>query len=301
MTDAAIQLRDVSYRTGGEFALDRLTLDVPRGSIYGFLGANGAGKSTTIRLIMGMLLADSGNVTVLGHEIPRDVVPALARVGYIPERPHLYQDLTVAEQMRFHAAFHKRWDPALAAQLLGDFGLRPDAVISRQSKGETGKLMMLLALAQRPDLLVLDEPTDGLDPVVRRDVFAALLDFVSRDGATVLISSHLVHELERFCDRIGVIDGGRLVADLPIDTLKAGIKRVRVDRVPRELPTSPFEIVERLVIGDAESWLVRGWEPSMTEWFDGSGAELKQVIDLDLEEGFVEMLGASRRRSAREG
>lgn len=301
MSDAAIRLRDVQHRASKDFELRDLSLTVPTGSIYGFLGANGAGKSTTIRILMGLLRPDRGDVRVLGHSIPRESVAALTRTGYIPERPHVYPDITVREQMRFHAAFHRRWDEALAQQLMERFGLRPESIIGKQSKGETGKLLMLLALSQRPDLLVLDEPTDGLDPVVRRDVFAALLDFVSRDGATVFISSHLVHELERMCDWIGVMDHGRCVAELPMLAFKAGIKRLRVSGAPAMLPEMPFVLVERSAMGNAESWLVRGWQAPMTQWFEASGAELRQVIDLDLEEGFVELLGASRRQSAREG
>src|SRR5690606_18765944 len=115
-----------------------------------------------------------------------------------------------------------------------------DRRVGRLSKGETGKLMMLLALAQRPDLLVLDEPTDGLDPMVRRDVLTALLDYVSETGATVFISSHLVHELERMCNWVGVLDRGRMVAELPIDVLKGGIRRIHLAEAPAMAGAAPF-------------------------------------------------------------
>jgi ABC-2 type transport system ATP-binding protein len=169
---------------------------VPSGSIYGFLGPNGSGKTTTIRLCLGLLRAGRGTIHVLGHAIPRDTYRMFARVGYVPERPHLYRALTVRETLDYHAAFHARWDAAGAVELMRSFELPAETPVNRLSKGETGKLLMLLALAQRPDLLVLDEPTDGLDPVARRDVLMALIDFVSESGATVFISSHLVHELE---------------------------------------------------------------------------------------------------------
>ena len=202
----AITIDALSYRAGRHFAIRDLTMRVPNGSVYGFLGPNGSGKTTTIRLLLGMLPPVDGTVTVLGHEIPSGAHSALARIGYVPERLHLYPMLTVAETMRYHASFYTRWDAAEAERLRRAFDLRDEQRVGRLSKGEAGKLMMLLALAVRPELLVLDEPTDGLDPVVRRDVLAALLEYVSTHNATVLISSHLVHEQERVCDWIGVMD-----------------------------------------------------------------------------------------------
>ncbi len=185
--------------------------------------------------------------------------------------------------------------PTRAEQLLRQFELDEHAVFGRLSKGQKGKVMTLLALAQRPQLLVLDEPTDGLDPIVRRDVLSALLDYVSQRQATVFISSHLVHELERICDWIGVMDNGRLVAELPIERFKNGIKRLRVAGAPTNPTAPPFALLAREPVnGKAETWVVRGWEPQMAPYFEAIGAALHEVIDLDLEEGFVELLRASR-------
>lgn len=155
--------------------------------------------------------------------------------------------------------------------------------------------MMLLALAQQPDLLVLDEPTDGLDPVVRRDVLEAVLSYVSKQEATVLISSHLVHELERICDWIGVMDRGRLVAELPMQEFKDGIKRLTVANAPQTLTNLPFTVLARKSYnGSGEQWLVRGWSGEMQNYFAPNGATLREVVDLDLEEGFVELLRSFR-------
>jgi ABC-2 type transport system ATP-binding protein len=225
-----------------------------------------------------------------------------ARVGYVPERPHLYPTLTVREALDFHGAFHPRWDAAGATELLGTFALAPDTRVNRLSKGENGKLLMLLALAQRPDLLVLDEPTDGLDPVVRRDVLMAVIDFVSESGATVFVSSHLVHELERICDWVGVMDRGRLVAEVPMHSFKNGIKRLRVRNAPAQAGDMPFVLLARERADGAsgtEVWVVRGWQPTMHQYFEGIGAVLQDVVDLDLEEGFVELLRTAR--TPREG
>jgi len=220
----------------------------------------------------------------------------LRRTGYVPERPHLYRRLTVAEQVRYHASFYPRWSEARASDLMRRFRLEGDRPIGRLSKGETGQLLILLALSQQPELLVLDEPTDGLDPVVRREVLMALLDYVSDVDATVFISSHLVHELERICDWVGVLDGGELVAELPMHSFKSGIKRLRVAEAPAMAGDTPFVVLSRkpseTTVG--ETWIVRGWQDPMRQYFEGVGATLREVIDLDLEEGFVELLRSSR-------
>jgi len=293
----AIELVDVGWRAGKSFALSDICLNVPTGSIYGFLGPNGSGKTSTIRLFMGMMKPDHGSMSIFGRPVPKDMKPILARIGYVPERPHVYPMLTVAEQLRYHASFYRLWDEGWAKELTGRLGLRADQKIARMSKGETGKLLLLLALSQRPDLLVLDEPTDGLDPVVRRDVMSAVLDYVSETNATVFISSHLVHELERVCDWVGVMDAGRLVAELPMQRFKNGIKRLRVDDAPEMLAEFPFVILDRQRdngMGSTETWVVQGWEAPMRYQLEGAGATLRGVVDLDLEESFVELLRSSR-------
>jgi ABC-2 type transport system ATP-binding protein len=295
MSDAVVKLRGVDYRAGREFAIRNLAMTIPRGAVYGFLGPNGSGKTTTIRLLLGMLKADAGSIEVLGHEVPRDVHRALARVGYVPERSHLWPHLTVEEMMRTHAAFYDSWDATRAAELRGHFNLRLSQPIGALSKGETGKLMMLLALATRPELLVLDEPTDGLDPVVRRDVLAAVVDHVATTNGSVLISSHLVHEQERVCDWVGVMDGGALVAELPMHEFRSGIKRLRVGSAPAVLPAAPFTILTReQELGRGETWVVRGYTDAHAAWLQAHGVEVRAVEALDLEESFVELLRSGR-------
>lgn len=294
MTDA-IRIRDLGWRAGKQFAIRDLSMTVPSGAIYGFLGPNGSGKTTTIRLMLGMQPPAEGSIEVLGHSVPRFAHRALARIGYVPERLHLYQSLTVDESIRFHRSFFGSFDPAEAERLRRRFGLREDQVVSRLSKGEAGKLMMLLALSQEAELLVLDEPTDGLDPVIRREVLSALVEYVDAKRATVFISSHLVHEQERICDWVGVMDGGRLIAELPMQEFRSGIKRLRVAQAPAVRDAAPFALLSReeLSIHD-EEWVVRGWQPEMREWFQRAGADVREVQDLDLEESFVELLRGAR-------
>jgi ABC-2 type transport system ATP-binding protein len=318
----AIETRGLTWKAG-DFRLDRLELAVPAGSIYGFLGPNGSGKTTTIRLLLGMARPAGGTIHLLGDPVPGAMPSIMARTGYVPERSHLYGHLTVAETEAYHAAYWASWDAAWADELRGAFRLRPDARVAKLSKGETGKLLILLALARRPELLILDEPTDGLDPVIRREVLEAMLEYVSESGATVFISSHLVHELERFCDTVGVIDDGRMVAQLPMQAFKEDIKRLRVLDAPAAVASDagasgdadgggadragaggpaafPFTVLARRPdpVGPGESWVVRGWQPGMAGDVERAGGRVRDVVDLDLEEAFVELLSAARPAGA---
>src|SRR4051812_20344381 len=290
-------LRYTAGRGASAFEVSNLDMHVPRGSVYGFLGPNGSGKTTTIRLLLGLLKPEGGSITVLGEDMPNSYASVLRRTGYVPERPHLYPSLTVGESIELHRAFYPTWDQQWADNLLTQFDLVRDRKLSALSKGESGKVMMLLALSQKPELLVLDEPTDGLDPVVRRDILAAVLNYVTDVQATVLISSHLVHELERICDWVGLMDHGRLIAEVPMQDFKNGIKKLRVASAPIEMGNAPFTVLSReKTNGSVEQMLVRGWAPGMSEYLTGNGATVREVIDLDLEEGFVEMLRAARAR-----
>ena len=292
----AIEVHDLAYRAGKSFEIRGLNLNVPAGSIYGFLGPNGSGKTTTIRLLLGMLRPLGGTIRVLDCAIPGETARALLRTGYVPERPHLYPNLTVDEAIKLHSVFYRTWDQQWVARLRERFVLRGDQMVNRLSKGESGKLVILLALAQRPELLILDEPTDGLDPMIRRDVLTAVLEYVAEAGATVFISSHLVHELERICDWVGVLDHGKLVAEMPIHAFKNGVKRIRLMDPPAEASDAPFAVLHRAPdrMAQGETWLVRGWRDPMRQYFAGTGATLKEVYDLDLEEVFVELLRSSR-------
>ncbi len=297
MTDA-IRIRNLAWRPGKSFSLEGMDLTVPSGSIYGFLGPNGSGKTSTMRLLLGMARPQSGTLTLLGEKVPEGLPRALARIGYVPEKPHLYPGLTVRDAIRVHGAFFGTWDEGWAEEIRKDFRLDPDNRVGTLSKGERGKLLILLALAQRPELLVLDEPTDGLDPVVRRDVLTAVLDYVSAAGATVFISSHLVHELERFCDWVGVLENGKLLAEMPLEAFRKEIRRVRVEAPPRELPSDlPFDLLARRGgdgLSSGETWIVRGWAEGMEATLGGQGARVREVAHLDLEESFVELLRAAR-------
>jgi ABC-2 type transport system ATP-binding protein len=290
----AIVTEALHFRAGKGFALHDLNLRVPTGSVYGFLGANGSGKTTTLSLLLGMRRADSGSITILGEPMPARYAMILARTGYVPERPHVYPVLTARETIDFHASFHERWSDKWADELSRLLRIPMTRPIANLSKGETAKLMMVLALAQQPELLVLDEPTDGLDPVARREVRQALLTYVASTKASVIISSHLVHELEKICDWVGVMDNGRLLTQLPMTELRSGVKRLRLDGGSQVIPDAPFEVLSRATDNGSEQWIVRGWEPEMNAFLADRQIVMRGVDDLDLEEAFVELLQNTR-------
>lgn len=297
----AIETRGLTWHPGKSFSLQELSLTVPNGAIYGFLGPNGSGKTSTIRLLLGMARPISGEIRLLGHQASTGLPHALSRTGYVPERPHVYPGLTVHQAIRVHGGFFPSWDAVWAEEMRNAFALEAGSRVGKLSKGERGKLLILLALAQRPDLLILDEPTDGLDPVVRRDVLAAVLDYVSQTGATVFISSHLVHELERFCDWVGVLDDGRLLAEMPMNAFKNEIKKLRVVGSPADPGSAlPFQLLDRQPtdgVTSGETWIVRGWSDDMGPSLSDAGVRVREVIHLDLEEGFVELLRSARPKA----
>jgi ABC-2 type transport system ATP-binding protein len=285
----ALRTRGLSRRLGG-FSLRDVSLTVPAGSIYALLGPNGAGKTTTLRLMMGLLRADAGEVEIAGIDARRRGTEARGKVGYVPDRPSLPDWMTGSQAMRHHAVFFPGWDAAYATELARRLRVDPARRVRELSKGEAAQLALLLALAHRPPVLLMDEPTDGADPVARRVLTELLLEYVADSGAAVLISSHLARELERFADWVGVMDGGRLVAETPLERFRGSIKRLRVTAGPTADGGLPFHLLSRERRGREEVWAVRGWEPAMAGGLAARGVEVKEVVDLDLEDCYVELL-----------
>lgn len=217
----AIETEGVSYRAGRGFAVRDLTFRVGVGEVCGFLGPNGAGKTTIIRLLIGLLRPDRGVIRIFGRPFAQEAAAILAEVGYVPERPHFDATLTVRQILRFQGAFYPTWDDPFAMSLVERLEVDPAQAFGRLSKGQKAKVMILSALAQRPRLLLLDEPTDGLDPVVRREILDILLGEIRERNVSVLVSSHLVHELQGLCTRIAIVDGGALVATSTLEELGA--------------------------------------------------------------------------------
>ncbi len=219
-SDAIVRVEELTRRFGARVALDGVSLNVPRGIVFGLVGANGAGKTTLIKHILGLLRPTSGSVRVFGRDPVADPVGVLAQIGYLSEEPDLPGWMRVAELLRYTRAFYPGWDDAYAERLRRDFELDPAARVKHLSKGQRARAGLLIALAYRPALLILDEPSSGLDPIVRRDIMEAIVRAIAEDGRTVLFSSHLLHEVERVADRVAMLNKGRLVFNSALDDVK---------------------------------------------------------------------------------
>ena len=230
MADLVIQISDLTRRFGEKTALDAVSLSLPRGAVYGLVGANGAGKTTLIRHLLGLLEAESGSVRVFGLDPVVDPVGALSRIGYLSEENDLPGWMRVDELIQYTRAFYPNWDDAYADELRLAFALDSSARIKTLSKGQKARAGLLVALAHRPELLVLDEPSSGLDPIVRRDILGAVVRTIAHEGRTVLFSSHLLDEVEEVADHVTMLSSGRLVLSAPLEEIRSSH---RVDgRVP---------------------------------------------------------------------
>lgn len=221
MSAAVIDVSQLGRRFGARSVLDAVTLSVPRGSVYGLVGANGAGKTTLIKHVLGLLRAEAGTVRVFGLDPVAEPVAVLSRIGYLSEENDLPDWMTVDELVRYSSALHPRWDGAYADELVRTFALEPAARIKDLSRGQKARAGLLVALAHRPELLVLDEPSSGLDPIVRRDILSAVIRTIAHEGRTVLFSSHLLEEVDEVADHVAMISHGRVALSAPLREIKA--------------------------------------------------------------------------------
>jgi ABC-2 type transport system ATP-binding protein len=220
--DAVVAVSGLSRKFGTHQALDEVSVFVSRGSVLGLVGENGAGKTTLIRHLLGSLKAQKGSVRVFGLDPVNDPVGVLARVGYLSERRDLPGWMRVDEFMRYTQGFYPSWDEAYAEQLLAQFQLDPAQKLKTLSQGQQAKAGLLTALAYRPELLILDEPSSGLDPVVRRDILEAIIRMVADEGRTVIFSSHLLDEVQRVADQIVMLQKGRVVLNGRTEDVRGG-------------------------------------------------------------------------------
>jgi ABC-2 type transport system ATP-binding protein len=230
MTEFAIEAVGLRKSFKGHEALRGMNLTVPYGSIFGFLGRNGAGKTTTIRILMGLAKADRGSARIFGVA-PGDSNSGAAirrRIGFVPEEKELYPYMTVAEIIRFSRPFFPQWRHDLERRYLKAFDLPPHKKIPNLSKGMRSKLMLLLAISRGAELLVLDEPTDGLDPAAVEEVLRELIALSASDGTTIFFSSHQLAEVEQIADRIAILDKGRAIVGGALEDLKRQYQRICV-------------------------------------------------------------------------
>jgi ABC-2 type transport system ATP-binding protein len=286
MSEVCVRLEGVSKKYP-HFLLDNISLELPTGSILGFIGANGAGKSTTIRILMGLVHQDRGAVEVLGHSMPTDQVAAKLKIGFVSEDMRLYGPATLAWHMAFIASIYPDWNQSYAEKLLRRFDLKPQQKIKGLSHGQRVKAALLLALAHQPRLLVLDEPTTGLDPVARREVLAELMAVLADEERTILFSSHNTLDVEQISDRIAFIDRGRIIAFDEKEDLLDRWRRLRLVLPPSAaLPQLPG-VVE---VGGSDRLPVlttSQFDPAFLSLCQDRGATVQAVDPMTLEEIFV--------------
>jgi ABC-2 type transport system ATP-binding protein len=283
-----VDIRRLTRRFGATTALDDVTLTIPRGGVFGLIGENGAGKTTLIKHILGMLKAQSGVVRVFGLDPVQNPVGTLGRIGYLSEDRDLPDWMRVGELMRYTQAFFPTWDEAYAEELRETFDLAGDAKIKNLSRGQRARAGLLAALAHRPELLVLDEPSSGLDPVVRRDILGAIIRTIAEEGRTVLFSSHLLDEVERVADQVAIIHRGRILLTATMDEIKETHRRVTL-RFGEPLDQPPALVGTLSCAGHGAEWtyICNGESQQLRRAAEAIGATVVGDAAMSLDEIFV--------------
>ena len=294
----AIATRHVSKRYGPDVALDRINLRVPDGAVYVLVGANGAGKSTALKVLMNLERADEGTAEILGLDTVARGPDARAQIGYVPERPgHSYRWMTCGQLLQHAAAYYPTWDHRYAEHLGDAFGLQLQRRVGTLSKGEGRRLQIVLALAHRPPVLLLDEPTDGLDPLVRGRLLSLLAEHLADTPTTILISTHQIHELESLADHVGVLRDGSLVAQMSRDELRHRVGRYRVEVPPGWQATRELEAAGARAGGRRDvQWTLVGDRSELIDRLTLAGALVHDVQPLTLEDSTLALLTAEVTR-----
>ncbi|MCX5688190.1 MAG: ABC transporter ATP-binding protein [Planctomycetota bacterium] len=291
----AIEARGLMRRFGSHVAVSGIDLSIPRGCTYGFIGLNGAGKSTTIRMLTGLLPPSAGQALLMGKDVWKERTRAVSTLGYVPDRPNMYPWMRVGQAIEFASALWPSWDASLAAKLLHRYRLRSSQKIGKLSKGEGAKLSLLLALAHDPQILILDEPTDGLDVVARDDFLEEVLESIADQDRqrTVLISSHSLSDLQRLTDMVGVIHEGSMLLQGSTEELVGSTKRVSVvlEQPSTPMPPSPpGTILTRRRGREAVYTLRPCTADAITRLRQSAGVLDATVHDLSLDEIFKDLV-----------
>ena len=297
--DAAVELVGLSKNFGRVAAIDRLSLRVARGSTFGLIGPNGAGKTTTMKMLVGVLRPTSGTVSVLGTDVFADPLAVKQRVGYVPESHHVDRWMRVGEAAGFCRSVYESWNDQTCRQMLDRFELDPRKKVKQLSKGMQVKLSLVLAVSHEPEVLLLDEPMAGLDPLAREEFLDGVLRTICERGQTVVFSTHSLDDVQRLADTVGILYGGRLLVHRNIEELLASTKRIRAtltaDRPPGEPPENT---IWQSVQGREWSITVGDFTLDTVERIRVlEGVGHVEVIDLALEDVFKDFIKGRRAAS----
>lgn len=287
-----IEVKNLTKRFDGFAALDGLTMTVPTGSVYGLVGPNGSGKSTVIRHIMGIFRPDSGGVFIDGAPVYENPT-VKSRMAYIPDDIFYFVQSSVRDMMHYYRGIYPTFDMERYEKLREVFGLSEKMPIRRMSKGMQKQAAFWLAMCLRPEVLVLDEPVDGLDPVMRRQVWSLLMADAAERGVTVLVSSHNLRELEDVCDHVGILDHGRLLLERSLSELQENITKVQL-ALPDERPLPEgLQLVHETVNGRLRTLILRGDPQETLAQLQELQPLFLDALPLTLEEIFIYELGGA--------
>jgi len=285
-----LEVRNLTKTFDGFRALDNLSLQVPTGSIYGLVGPNGAGKSTLLRHLTGVFRPDSGEVLLDGEPV-YDNIPVKAKLVFIPDDVFYFHSASLEDMRKYYAGMYPAFDKELYERLLQVFRLDRKAPIRRFSKGMQKQAAFLLSICVRPEIIILDEPVDGLDPVMRRQVWSILLQEVAERNLTVLVSSHNLRELEDVCDHVGVLHQGRLLLQRSLSELQDNAVKVQtVLRPGTDLPEG-LNILHDSSVGKVRTLVIRGSREEIAAAMESVEPVFYDMVPLSLEEIFVYELG----------
>ena len=281
-----LELRNITKTFGDFKALDNLSMTIPRGAVYGLVGPNGAGKSTAIRHMLGVYRPDCGTVTLEGQPIYENPT-AKSRIGSIPDDVFFFPSATLEEMRHYYRGIYKNFDDDLFNRLYDVFQLPKKSQIRRFSKGMQKQAAFHLTICTRPDVLILDEPVDGLDPVMRRQVWSLILSDVAQRETTVLISSHNLRELEDICDHVGIMDHGKMMLEKSLADMQGATHKLQiVGDVPAGL-----DILHESASGRLKTLVVRGAAEEIEAKVGATNPAYFDVLPLSLEEIFIYELG----------
>lgn len=287
-----IEIRNVVKEFDGFRAFDGLNMTVPDGAVYGLVGPNGAGKSTIIRHLTGIYRQDSGDVLVDGEQVFEN--PAVKnRIAYIPDDIFYFSNARIGEMASFYRSIYPQFDSGRFKKLGEVFDLDPKRQMRKLSKGMQKQAAFWLAMSLRPDVLILDEPVDGLDPVMRRQVWNLVLADVAENGTTVLISSHNLRELEDVCDHVGIMNGGKVLLEHPLTELQANIVKVLVALPDEAKLPDGLDILHQSSQGHLYTLIVHGDAAEVTNRLSTAQPQYLDVVPLTLEEIFIYELGGA--------
>ena len=291
--ELAVSTRDLTKWYGWERALDRVALQVPTGAVYLLVGPNGAGKSTALKILVDLVRPSDGSVDVLGRDVRKQAALVRANVGYVPEHSTWgYGWMRAGRLLEHHSRFFPSWDAEYARHLHSVFEISLDRKVSALSKGQARRVHLAMALAHRPPLLLLDEPTDGLDPVMRDVMLRVLAEHLSDTPTTVILSTHHVTEVEQLADHIGVLRNGELSAQVPTSELRRDLRRYRAEIPEGWNDVSLFgdAVLRRVTTRNEVEWTIWGEEAGIVEKLTTAGAIVRDAQTLSLEEATLALL-----------